>query len=535
MKSNIYSLRKSRSIEIPVASMISPESELNVNTPYTRPSTSATSLPRINLESHPPSPNLCYDSLGLAEVDKETKKEGAGLDLPDVQNSKCLATFCGMQQEGTNNPRDDSEIPERPFKVSKLSELLQDRIRLLESEVEKYLTEAQEVIQQAVMEKKRERASSSFSGASIGSVQNLPCSKYSTKNLCEVHKHKNSMLKYKETAAKSHLPGGKRLQKIKTDSFTSKATPGRKLPSQTSKEQNNSETNNGSPRERNDSNQKNSIFDNTVERENGKFDLHFHGEIGDKKEENEDGRGENVICLGLLDVTEQGTGEKNGGLEENRVQYTAKTSGTTAMPQSILNQAKTGALKPNNLTKSVTKTVQQLYKLNRVKDAENLSDLLESKLMAENELKRAIKRELQEEMEEKERLETKNIEKSRRQAFFQRMEELGRLEEKMRETRIRERERRRAEAWLRREKNVALRNEQQTSILSAKISRAFKFSYFPLLIQESRSTSSYDEQSSSSSEDSGRSSPDCDADSDASVSRQTQYVHTDCHSIRSKK
>ena len=519
MKSNIYSLRKSRSIEIPVASMISPESELNVNTPYTRPSTSATSLPRINLESHPPSPELCYDSLGLAEVDKDTKKEGAGLDLPDVQNSKCLATFCGMQQEGTNNPRGDSEVPERPFKVSKLSELLQDRIRVLQSEVEKYLTEAQEVIQQAVMEKKRERASSSFSDASIGSVQNLQCRKYSTKNLREVHKHKNSMLKHKETATKSHLPGGKRLPKIKTYSVTSKATPGRKLPSQTSKGQNNSETNNGSPRERNDSNKNNSIFDNTVERENRKFDLHFHEEIGDKRKENEDGKGKDVISL--LEITKQSTGEKNGGIEENRLQYTAKTSGTTAMPQSILKQPKTGAVKSNNLTKSVTKTIKQLYQLNRVKDAENLSDLLESKMMAENELKKAIKRELQEEMEEKERLETKNIAKSRRQAFFHRMEELGRLEEKMRETRIRERERRRAEARLRREKNVALRNEQQTSILSAKISRAFKFSYFPVLIQESRSSSSYHEQSSSSSEDSGRSSPDCDADSDASVSRQT--------------
>ena len=228
MKSNIYSLRKTRSIEIPVASMISPESELNHgNTPYTRPSSSATSLPQINSESHPPTPDLCYDSLRLAEVTKETKKEGAGLDLPDVQNSKCLATFCGMQQAGTNNPRGDSEIPERPFKVSKL---LQDRIRVLESEVEKYLTEAMEVIQQAVTDENRERTSSSINSASRGSVQNLQCRKYSTKNLSEVQKHKNSVLKHKQIATKSHLPGGKRLPKIKTDSVTSKATPGRKLP-----------------------------------------------------------------------------------------------------------------------------------------------------------------------------------------------------------------------------------------------------------------------------------------------------------------
>lgn len=104
MKSNIDSLRESRSIEIPVASMISPESELNGNTSYTRPSSSATSLPLINSESHPPTPDLCYDGLGLAEVVKERKKEGTGLDLHDVQNTKCLATFCGMWGQRKKQP-----------------------------------------------------------------------------------------------------------------------------------------------------------------------------------------------------------------------------------------------------------------------------------------------------------------------------------------------------------------------------------------------------------------------------------------------
>ena len=67
------------------------------------------------------------------------------------------------------------------------------------------------------------------------------------------------------------------------------------------------------------------------------------------------------------------------------------------------------------------------------------------------------------------------------------MEELGRMEEKMKETRMRERERRRAEARERGQKNIALWDERQKFNLSAKISQAFKFSYFLLLIHDSRS------------------------------------------------
>ena len=127
--------------------------------------------------------------------------------------------------------------------------------------------------------------------------------------------------------------------------------------------------------------------------------------------------------------------------------------------------------------------------------------------MAEKELKKAIKKEQQEEKEERIRLETKTLEKSRREAFFLRMEELGRMEDKMRETRMRERERRRAEARERRQKNIALWDERRKINLSAKISRAFKFSYFPLLIRDSRSSTDEDDEDDeqSSSDDSGSS------------------------------
>lgn len=60
--------------------------------------------------------------------------------------------------------------------------------------------------------------------------------------------------------------------------------------------------------------------------------------------------------------------------------------------------------------------------------------------MTEKELDKATKRELLKEREEKKRLETKNLEKSIREAFFLRMEELKRSEEEMRETRMPERE-----------------------------------------------------------------------------------------------
>ena len=222
----------------------------------------------------------------------------------------------------------------------------------------------------------------------------------------------------------------------------------------------------------------------------------FIDKIDDKQEADEIKTETKVISM--LEMTE----------EVARDPQSEKASPTPE--RSILKEGKTSASKQNKLTKTVNKTIQQLYKLNKDKEAENLSDLLESKLMAEKELKKAIKKEQQEEKEERIRLETKSLEKSRREAFFLRMEELGRMEEEMRETRMRERERRRAEARERRQKNIALWDERQKINLSAKISRAFKFSYFPLLIRDSRSSTDEDDEDDeqSSSEDSGSSTSD---------------------------
>lgn len=168
--------------------------------------------------------------------------------------------------------------------------------------------------------------------------------------------------------------------------------------------------------------------------------------------------------ISMLEIAEKALGDNAGELDhDKRLQNTTKDI-RSPVPLRILKKPKNSAAKPNNFTKSVNKIIRQLYKLNKEKEAENLSDLLESKLLAGKELKKAIKRELQEEMEERERQETKKIEKSRRETFFLRMEELERLEQEMRETRIRERERRREEARIRREKNIALWNEQQKSI-----------------------------------------------------------------------
>ena len=105
------------------------------------------------------------------------------------------------------------------------------------------------------------------------------------------------------------------------------------------------------------------------------------------------------------------------------------------------------------------------------------------------------------------------------------MEELEKLEEDKKENRMREREERRAEPLRRREKNTTLRNEKQKAILSAKTSRAFKFSYFPLYIPESGPASSDDEQSSSEESESSKS------DTRGSVSRQNSI----CSCVSSKK
>ena len=169
----------------------------------------------------------------------------------------------------------------------------------------------------------------------------------------------------------------------------------------------------------------------------------------------------------------------------------------------------------------IVNVIQDNPKLNKQTEAENLTDLLVSKVMTEKELNKAIKRELQEERDEKNRQKARNIERNRRETFFQRMEELERLEEEMRENRLREREKRRAEALRRREKNTAFLNEKQKAILSAKISRAFKFSYFPLYIPESGSACPDYEQSSSEDSDS----------SDRSLSRQ----NSTCSCMSTKK
>ena len=223
-----------------------------------------------------------------------------------------------------------------------------------------------------------------------------------------------------------------------------------------------------------------------------------------------------------LEMSEQSTQEqKDVRFSDRDVKPVDTFKGHGLPPKGIQKQRKSDTSKLANSTKAVKKTIRKLYKLNKQTEAENLTDLLESKVMTERELNKAIKRELQEERDEKNRQKARNIEKNRRETFFQRMEELERLEEEMRENRLREREKRRAEALRRREKNTAFFNEKQKAILSAKISRAFKFSYFPLYIPESGSACPDYEHSSSEDSDS----------SDRSLSRQ----NSTCSCMSTKK
>ncbi|KAM7452553.1 hypothetical protein ABFA07_000210 [Porites harrisoni] len=474
MENNRHSsMRKTQNIEIPTASMISSESEIGEeNTPpHTKPSRKNTDLLEIVSKPDLSEQDLLCDNLLLAE--DETTTENC-LEQPQVQKSKSLVPFSEshLEKAGRKSPG----VSEKPFKISKL---LQDRILVLENEVQKHLTEVNEVIQQSETERTRERAVS-FSSSNLGIIKSFQSGKSGrlSANGAGLSTRRLSLQKDQETAMKPRHPGN-RLPKIRSKSLTScdtssnftgkKFRPRRKIIG---------------------------AVNNSNQDHRGIVNMAFIDKIDDKQEADEIKTETKVISM--LEMTE----------EVARNPQSEKASPTPE--RSILKEGKTSASKQNKLTKTVNKTIQQLYKLNKDKEAENLSDLLESKLMAEKELKKAIKKEQQEEKEERNRLETKTLEKSRREAFFLRMEELGRMEEEMRETRMRERERRRAEARERRQKNIALWDERQKINLSAKISRAFKFSYFPLLIRDSRSSTDEDDEDDeqSSSEDSGSSTSD---------------------------
>ena len=463
-------MRKTQNIEIPTASMISSESEIGEeNTPpYTKPGRKNTDLLEIVSKPDLSEQGLLCENLLLAE--DETGNADC-LELPQVQKSKSLVPFSESHREKAG--RKSPGVSERPFKISKL---LQDRIRVLENEVQKHLTEVNEVIQQSETERERERAVS-FSSSNLGSIKSFQLGKGGRKsaNGAGLSTRRLSLQKDQETAMKPRHPVN-RLPKIRSKSLTSgdtssnftgkKFRPRRKIIG---------------------------VVNNSNQEHRGLVNMAFIDKINDRQEADKIKTETKVISM--LEMTE--------GVARNP--QSEKASPTPE--RSILKEGKTSASKQNKLTKTVNKTIQQLYKLNKDKEAENLSDLLESKLMTEKELKKAIKKEQQEEKEERIRLKTKTLEKSRREAFFLRMEELGRMEEEMRETRMRERERRRAEARERRQKNIALWDERQKFNLSAKISQAFKFSYFPLLIHDSRCRTDEDDEDDeqSSSEDSGSS------------------------------
>jgi len=247
MESNVYVLRKTRPIEVPVANMISPDSEIRGNTPCTRPSSLETVLPRINTVSHLPSQDLCHDSLVLAEVGKATKISEDGLELPEVQNST----------------------------------LLQDRIRVLEREVQKYLTDAKEAIQQAEMEGKRKRSTSLPSIESVKS--SLQSGKDANKPFNGVQKHKPGVARHKETTPNSRLPGSKRLPKLKTESSATEAVSRGKRSDERKHFQTHGADPNGKEHTqlplKGNSNKNNSTLDSTVEKHTT-----FNGKIDEKQE-----------------------------------------------------------------------------------------------------------------------------------------------------------------------------------------------------------------------------------------------------------
>lgn len=327
-------MTKTQNIEIPKASMISPESEIREeNTPYTKPSRNHKDLLEIVSEPDLSKQDLSCDNLLLAE--DETRTENS-LELPQVQKFKSLVSFSESYREKAGR--------KSPFQISKL---LRDRIRVLENEVQKYLTEVNEVIQQSETERTRER-SVSFSGSNLGSIRSFQSGKGGRKsaNGAGLSTRRLSLQKDQETAMKPrHL--GNRLPKIRSKSLTSgdtgkKFRPRRKILGQV-----------------NDSNKEH----------RGLVNMAFIDKTDDKQEVDEIKTETKVISM--LEMTK----------DVSRSPQSEKASPTPK--RSILKEGTTSTSKQNKLTKTVNQTIQQLYKLNRDKEEENLSDLLEFKLMAE--------------------------------------------------------------------------------------------------------------------------------------------------------
>ena len=160
---------------------------------------------------------------------------------------------------------------------------------MLENEVQKHLTEAKKAIEQARKERKKVRAPSSTSAASLGSAKSLQSRKDATNSLRGVQKHsthKTGVLKHKGTASNSRLPG-KRLPKIKT---TSEALSGGKLPSaERSAERKYSQTHDH-PRVKEEHTKKdNATLDDSTEEQKGKSNVNFKKKM-DEKQANRSGK-----------------------------------------------------------------------------------------------------------------------------------------------------------------------------------------------------------------------------------------------------
>lgn len=471
MEFSVHSASKTQLVEIPVGSMLPSDSEHSGSYVYTRASSFDSALPRINAERHLPNQQEPSKSFSeFPELGKQTRKSGDGLELPDVQGSKYLVSFSDLRQLEKTDTTRNLDFRERSLKVSKL---LQDRIRVLENELQKQLTAVKEIIHQAEIVQKKE-TTTSRSGKKRRD-------KDSATHRQGTERQKRSVQR-KDYEIKSREFTGKRLQKPNSESSISESAEFRRSSAENQTCQ--------------DANKKQDDLLATETKEN--------------------------YGVSSLEMSEQSTQEqKDVRFSDGDVKPVDTLKGHGLPPKGIQKQRKSDTSKLTNSTKAVKKTIRKLYKLNKQTEAENLTDLLESKVMTEKELNKAIKRELQEERDEKNRQKARNIERNRRETFFQRMEELERLEEEMRENRLCEREKRRAEALRRREKNTAFLNEKQKAILSAKISRAFKFSYFPLYIPESGSACPDYEQSSSEDSDS----------SDRSLSRQ----NSTCSCMSTKK
>ena len=153
----------------------------------------------------------------------------------------------------------------------------------------------------------------------------------------------------------------------------------------------------------------------------------------------------------------------------------------TRRRSSVLKKADVSLMERYRVPRDTRNIMEELRKLGKTAEIASLKELLESQELAEKEMRKALKKEKILEKEEQKKREKEEHDRIRRETHYQKMEELAKEEAEKRETVMKMKETKKLQSLKRQKKNLLLWNEIQTSILSTRTTRAYKFSYYPLM------------------------------------------------------